>query len=233
MKLLNYLQKKYAISRRWFTQLVDGGNVFLENKKIDSYKQEVVDWQKIKVTLPNKIIEDTVHIENDESYLILFNKPKWYVASKADENNQTIYEILPKEFANLYYIWRLDKDSHWLLLLTNDTNLVNEYTHPSHEVTKEYIVHLNSPITDFVMKWAKQWIEDEWEMLKAKKIELLPWRDKTRVKIWLNEWKKRHIRRMFRALWFRVEDLQRVAEWERKLEDIALWERRKVVLSKK
>ena len=233
MKLLNYLQKKYAISRRWFTQLVDEGNVFVENKKVDSYKQEVTEGQKIKVNMPRKIIEDTIHIQNEESYLVLFNKPKWYVASKADENNQTIYEILPKEFANLYYIWRLDKDSHGLLLLTNDTNLVNEYTHPSHEVTKEYIVHLNSPITDFVIKWSKQWVEDEWEILKVKTINLVDWKDKTRVKIQLNEWKKRHIRRMFRALWLRVEDLQRVSEWERKLDNIALWKRRKVTLQKK
>ena len=35
---------------------------------------------------------------------IMLNKPKGYVASKSDPHNKTIYDILPLEFKNYYYI---------------------------------------------------------------------------------------------------------------------------------
>jgi 16S rRNA U516 pseudouridylate synthase RsuA-like enzyme len=43
--------------------------------------------------------------------MIVFNKPIGVVCSKSDKHNKTIYELLPKKFANYFYIGRLDKDS--------------------------------------------------------------------------------------------------------------------------
>jgi 23S rRNA pseudouridine2605 synthase len=70
-----------------------------------------------------------------------------YVVSKSDPHNTTIYELLPKEFQGFYYIGRLDKDSHGLLLLTNDPKLVNGFEHPKFEIEKEYIVKIDRPLT--------------------------------------------------------------------------------------
>jgi 16S rRNA U516 pseudouridylate synthase RsuA-like enzyme len=43
--------------------------------------------------------------------IIIFNKPMGFVCSKGDSHNKTIYELLPKEFHNYFYVGRLDKDS--------------------------------------------------------------------------------------------------------------------------
>lgn len=77
--------------------------------------------------------------------IVLFNKPMGYVCSKSDNHNKTIYEILPKEFANYFYIGRLDKDSRGLLILTNNSDIVNKYQHPRFEVEKEYLVQIDRP----------------------------------------------------------------------------------------
>jgi 23S rRNA pseudouridine2605 synthase len=42
----------------------------------------------------------------------------------------------------VYPVGRLDADSEGLLLLTNDGELTNRITHPSHGVEKEYLVHV-------------------------------------------------------------------------------------------
>jgi 16S rRNA U516 pseudouridylate synthase RsuA-like enzyme len=41
--------------------------------------------------------------------------------------------------------------------------------------------------------------------------------------ITLNEWKKRHIRRIFKSLGYEVTDLQRIRIWEYKLWDLKEW----------
>ncbi|OQY40184.1 MAG: hypothetical protein B6229_02325 [Spirochaetaceae bacterium 4572_7] len=80
--------------------------------------------------------------------MIVFNKPIGVVCSKSDKHNKTIYELLPKKFANYFYIGRLDKDSRGLLLMTNDSALVNNFEHPSNKVEKEYIVQIDKTFTN-------------------------------------------------------------------------------------
>lgn len=210
MRLITYIQTRHQISRRTFVSLVKQGCVSVNGKFISSYTQEVSTGDKLKVQAPNFTIDETIEETQKTSMLILLNKPVGYVASKSDPHNKTIYEILPPEFKNYYYIWRLDKDSHWLLLLTDNPSLVNEYEHPKFDIEKEYIVELDQPLPPEDLKKAIQWVHDEGEFLKALKITLF--KKPYHYSITLNEWKKRHIRRMFKAIGYRVMDLERVRE---------------------
>ncbi|MBR7036325.1 hypothetical protein IKI14_00200 [bacterium] len=56
-----------------------------------------------------------------------------------------MYEILPEEFKNRYYIGRLDKDSRGLVLLTDAPALVHQFEHPKFQIEKEYLIKLTSP----------------------------------------------------------------------------------------
>jgi pseudouridine synthase len=67
------------------------------------------------------------------------------VVSKSDPHNVTIYELLPEEFKNRYYIGRLDKDSRGLVLLTDTPSLVHQFEHPKFQIEKEYLIQLSSP----------------------------------------------------------------------------------------
>jgi len=210
MRLLTYIQTRHQISRRNFVSLVSQGCVFVNDKKIDAYTQDVQDGDCIAITSPKYTIKEVMQIEQKSSKIILFNKPKGYVASKSDPHNKTIYDILPPEFKNYYYIWRLDKDSHWLLLLTDDPGLVNEYEHPKHAIEKEYVVEIDRSLHHADLKKALHWVIYEDESLKALSIKVF--KKPYMYTIILNEGKKRHIRRMFQVLWYRVLDLKRVRE---------------------
>ncbi|MBU0626460.1 hypothetical protein KKG31_04020 [Patescibacteria group bacterium] len=42
----------------------------------------------------------------------------------------------------------MDKESHGLLLLTDDPKLVHEWEHPKFEIEKEYIVELDKSLEE-------------------------------------------------------------------------------------
>ncbi|EKD24765.1 MAG: pseudouridylate synthase [uncultured bacterium (gcode 4)] len=152
----------------------------------------------------------------------MLNKPLGYVASKADLHNKTIYEILPPEYINYYYIWRLDKNSHGLLLLTDDPALVNEFEHPKFAIEKEYIVELDQELDVKDIQRALSGVKDEDEILRA--IKITKDKKKYHYAVILNEWKKRHLRRMFKAIGYRVMDLERVREGKYTLGDLKIGE---------
>jgi len=215
MLLRDYLQTNHWISRRKIVDLIKQWNVFLNEKKIESYKQEINENDSLKISLLK--IDEIVNLEQKEHIpeLLAFNKPKWYTCSKSDPHNKTFYEILPSEFKNkYYYIWRLDKDSHWLMLLTSNPKLVHEFEHPSKEILKTYIIVLNKPFNRDLKEKILKGIYEGWELLRTKEIKK---QGNWKIEITLNEGKKRHIRRIFKSLQYEVIDLQRISIWKYKL----------------
>jgi len=93
---------------------------------------------------------------NNNFDVIIFNKPVGFVCSKKDKHNKTIYEILPREFNNYFYVGRLDKDSRGLLILTNNSLLVDKLQHPSNNVEKEYVVQIDRNFSSYDYKEIKK-----------------------------------------------------------------------------
>jgi 23S rRNA pseudouridine2605 synthase len=175
--------------------------------------------------------------------IVSFNKPKWFVVSKEDKHNKTIFELLPSSWKkDFYYIGRLDKDSHWLLLLTNSPELVNYFENPKSRIIKIYEVKINKLLKDRHISIMKKWIpvNEEWESIKdvaenknsKSKIELLKFYDVTKtrtrknweiLRILLKEWKKRHIRRLLNAFDYKVLDLKRIKVWKYEIGNIKIW----------
>ena len=188
MRLITYIQTRHQVSRRSFVALVNKECVFINGKKITSYTQEVVTGDKLSIKAPNFKIDEVIEEKQTDSTIILLNKPVGYVASKSDPHNKTIYELLPSEYTNYYYIWRLDKNSHGLLLLTDDPALVNEYEHPKFDIEKEYIVELDQELDAKDIQRALSGVKDEDEMLRA--IKITKNKKHYHYNIILNEWKK-------------------------------------------
>lgn len=216
-KLLKYCQTKLEISRREFTKLIDSWNILLNWNIVEAYSQTIKNKDVIIINQKEHIVK----LEKISKKIILFNKPEGVTVSKKDKHNKTIYEILPKEFENFYYVGRLDKNSCGLLLLTNSPELVNQLSHPSKEIEKEYLVKLDSSLTMEDFQDIDEWIRDEDDFLETKKIQKLGW---NQYQIILTQWKKRHIRRIFKRLKRKVLLLKRVREWKYKLWNIKEWE---------
>src|SRR4029077_13891275 len=72
----------------------------------------------------------------------LLNKPAGYVTTPSDpQGRATVLDLVPGE-PRVFPVGRLDRDTEGLLVLTNDGELAQLLTHPSHGVEKEYFVEV-------------------------------------------------------------------------------------------
>lgn len=177
---------------------------------VSDFSLQVVDGDNIVVSGP---ITRTyiVKLSHESKSLVAFHKPVGYVVSVSDPHNQTIYQLLPKELSHYRYIWRLDKDSRGLLLLSDDLDLVHTLSHPSHASQKVYMVILDAPLSPRDKAKCLSGVEDEGDMLRATAVDIL---SGNAARIVLQEGKNRHIRRMMSVLWYDVLDLCRTSQGE-------------------
>ncbi len=249
MEILSYIQQISWFARRKIIIFLQKEFIKLNDKIIKDRKQNLNFGDKITISLPwYKAQTFIVKEQKKRSEMIILNKPKWFVVSKDDPHNKTIFEMLPSGFKeNRYYIGRLDKNSHWLVLLTNKTEVVNAFEHPIHGIEKEYLVTIDRPFGNNDMKLSKKWVlvDNEWrkfnwlspkqksyveqkDVLSFKKVSYFQKKWKHCLNIILTEWKKRHIRRLLKALWYKTIDLKRERMSNYTLWNIKPWKRKKV-----
>ena len=95
----------------------------------------------------DQITVDGQPVRPKRKIYVALNKPKGLVCSRKDElDRPTIYDLLPKEWAHLHSIGRLDYNSEGLLFLTNDGDLSLKLTHPRYGVHKIYVVGVEGRI---------------------------------------------------------------------------------------
>ncbi len=189
------------------------------------------------------VFKSTPNTKMFKPVIVAFNKPIWYVVSKSDKHNKTIFSILPKSWLkDFYYIWRLDKNSDGLLLLTNVPEIVNEIEHPSKKNLKIYEVEIDKPFKSRLKEKFKKWIRvtEDWKLIEEKNLSKFEWINKdflkvfdinySKNKIWkhmlrivLEYGKKRHIRRMLKSFWYKVIRLTRIKYWKYELWNIKPW----------
>ena len=89
-------------------------------------------------------------IENGAQHrtYIMLNKPMGYVTTMSDEKDRKIAaDLLDGVGTRVYPIGRLDMYSEGLLLFTDDGELTNKLSHPSHSIAKTYMVKVKGDIT--------------------------------------------------------------------------------------
>lgn len=214
MDILTFLQSK-GISRRAILTLL-GAELIQKNNKTTTYRKEPLKEGDIVSIIGKQTFRVDTIIENP-SEIVLFNKPLWCVVSKSDPHNQTIYHFLPDWRKETYSpIGRLDKDSHGLLILTNDTKLISLYAHPRYNHIKTYIIKTKKEIKESEIKKLLTWVM--YYDADIKKHEKLQFDGCDQLgpktyKILLHWWKKRHIRRAIETIDNTVLDLERIWFW--------------------
>lgn len=152
---------------------------------------------------------------------IRLHKPVGYVCSRNGQGSETIYDLLPTEYHQLKPVGRLDKDSSGLLLLTNDGQLAQQLTHPSHHKTKVYEVTLDQPLQPL----HRQMISDHGVLLDdgASKLALARQHDNDEASwiVTMHEGRNRQIRRTFASLGYTVTRLHRTNFGSYSLGDLA------------
>jgi 23S rRNA pseudouridine2605 synthase len=128
-----------------------------------------------------------------------------------DRGRQTVLDLVDVP-ERVYPVGRLDLQSEGLVLLTNDGDLTQKLTHPSHQVEKEYhVLVTGKPATPTLFRWRQGGIEIEGQPVgQAVVNKLNDEGENTWLRIILTEGRKREIREVAKALGHPVKILTRV-----------------------
>jgi len=166
---------------------------------------------------------DGVRIQVDTSmvYLVL-NKPPGVVSTMDDpEGRPCIGDLLIGREERLFHVGRLDAATEGLLLLTNDGDLANRLSHPSHEVPKTYLAEVAGPVRKDVGKLLRAGVELEDGPAKVDSFKVIDARPgKALVEIVLHEGRNHIVRRLLAAVGHPVEQLVRIQVGPIKLGDL-------------
>jgi 23S rRNA pseudouridine2605 synthase len=153
-----------------------------------------------------------VQIQERQVYVLL-NKPKNVITSTDDDRGRTtVLDIVDSSFPErLFPVGRLDRDTTGLILITNDGDLAQKLSHPSHNIQKHYRVGLDRPFSmDDEKRIEQDGVELEDGLMKVNWIRFSedhPDRDVVEVEI--SSGRNRIIRRLFEALGYDVRKLDR------------------------
>lgn len=201
MRINKYVALASGLSRRKADEAIAAGQVSV-NDTAPVAGQDI--GQTDVVRLQGRILSVPVSLTT-----LMLNKPAGFVVSRDGQGSRTIYDLLPAGYHNLKPVGRLDKYSSGLLLLTNDGNLANELTHPSHQKTKLYEVSLDKPLQPL----HRQMISDFGVALEDGPSKLqLERQTEGNDHNWLiamHEGRNRQIRRTFSSLGYEVRRLHR------------------------
>jgi 23S rRNA pseudouridine2604 synthase len=200
MRINKYLAQKNHGTRRECDTLIERGKVFINGRL---------------AVLGDKVNEnDEVAIRNisgtKKSYrYFAYNKPKGVITHSPQMGEPDIKEETAKfaELAGTFPIGRLDKDSHGLIILTDDGRVTDRLLNPEYDHEKEYIVHTKENVNESFAKRMASGVDIEGYRTKLCKVKIL---DDRTFSIALTEGKKHQIRRMVVALGNEVTDLERV-----------------------
>ncbi|MFA6474852.1 MAG: pseudouridine synthase [Patescibacteria group bacterium] len=161
-------------------------------------------------------------IEHDQTMTyVLLNKPKGCVVTRAHFlTERSVMTLLPSSLQHLRPVGRLDKHSTGLLLLTNDGEIINQFTHPRYEHDKEYIVTVKYPLKpDDITAWRRGVHLEEGFTGPNASVEQL---DDNRFRIVLRQGWNRQIRRMVELRQNRVLELERIRLGQMVLDNLPL-----------
>ena len=221
--LQKYIAEAGLCSRRQAEELIRTGKV-LVNGELAELGMRADEEDEV-------MIYDELLQSKSEKIYIALNKPIGYTCTNREfKNEKNIFELINIE-EKLFAVGRLDKNSHGLILITNDGDWAQKLSHPRYEHEKKYVVRVQkqkSKVENIeILKRFLKGIDigDGDGVVKAKEIKAL---SDSEFEIILTQGKKRQIRRMFGTLDCHVEDLKRIEFAEFKLEDLKTGEWKKI-----
>lgn len=207
-RINRYLAFKGLSTRRGADELIAKGLVTI-NGKVAKLGDKVVDTDTVVVS--QKVLEKTALGRR----YIAYHKPRG-VSTDPQGDSRSIRSELPA-LRGLFPLGRLDKDSHGLIILTNDGRLTERLLAPSRAHEKEYHVRIDKPVTDTFIRHLERGVMIEGYKTKPAKARRA---GETIFNITLTEGKKHQIRRMCAAEGRKVLDLERIRIMNIKLGDL-------------
>lgn len=205
MRINKYIARCGEASRRAADELIQKGKVSVNGKVLKEPGYDVQEGDEVR--LFGRVITP----ETKNVYYLL-NKPIGYVTTTMDkEGRPTVLDLVQAEGIRLFPVGRLDYNTSGLLILTNDGDLSNRLMHPSKEFPKTYRVRAAGTVTLNDIRKLENGV-DIGSFITSKAEARLVRHDKnsTIVDLTIHEGKNRQVRRMFDALGYPVQELERI-----------------------
>ena len=206
-RLQKIISASGLLSRRKADLLIKQGRVTLNGRqafigeKADQYSDDIlVDGKKLPKKLNHKVF--------------LLNKPVGVISScKDNHGRKTILSLIPSDLRRgIYPVGRLDSDSRGAILLTNNGDLTLRLTHPKYSHTKTYLVWVSGKPNQSILNTWRNGIVLDGKITMPANIEVMKIvNQKTLLKVILKEGRNRQIRRIATFIGHPVQDLQRIA----------------------
>jgi 16S rRNA pseudouridine516 synthase len=173
---------------------------------------------------PASVTVDDKPLEHPGDILIMLNKPLGYVCSHDSNEGQRIYDLLPEIWLGrspqVVSVGRLDKDTTGLILITDQSVLVQQLTSPKQHVNKVYRVTVEQPLQPDIIEQFAQGVQLSSEPQPCLPATLEIVAERTAL-VTLNEGKYHQVRRMFAACGNHVVNLHREQFGQYQLGDLA------------
>lgn len=207
LRLQKYLSQAWICSRRKAEEYISAW--LIKVNWVTATIGMSIDPTIDKVELQDKAVKE----QNNLVYYKL-NKPRWIVTTCAQNWEVNIVDIMDVK-ERVFPIWRLDKETTGLIIMTNDGRLANYLMHPRYNHEKEYVVETFWSIDDKALDDMRNGLFILWSYTKKATINRI---SSGKFSIVITEWRNRQIRRMVEKVWSRVKKLKRI-----RIENIELW----------
>lgn len=199
MRINKYIAQAGYASRRKADDLIKSGKVKVNGKVLDQIGYDVSEDDIVSIGSEILKLEEYIYYK--------LNKPVGYITSNFDPHNNKDLNDLIEIDERFFAAGRLDKDSHGLLIITNDGDFTNSLVHPSSGISKEYIVKVDRLLNDDQINSFKTGLDIGNNQITSKAIIRFLGENTYRVAI--RQGYNRQIRRMFDVLGSNVLDLKR------------------------
>ena len=216
IRLQKFLADAGLMSRRTAEEEIKRGNVSV-NGHLANIGQKI-DPKADLVTYKGKKIK----YEKREYTYIMMNKPRGYLSSTSDDRGRKcVTDLLDGVESRVYPVGRLDLISEGMLLLTDDGELKNRLTHPSHSLPKVYRVKVAESVSEEQLKILTSPLEIDGYTIKPVSVTIGECDESgTVLKMTLVEGRNRQIRKMCEQAELTVKRLSRISIGNLKLNNL-------------
>lgn len=208
VRLQKYLSQAGICSRRKAEEYIEKWQVYVNG-------QVAHIGQSINPSIDSVTLWNQAQLTQQEYVYYIYNKARGIETTCAQRWGKSIIDIvdIPER---VFPVWRLDKDSTGLILLTNDGRMTNYLTHPRYGHEKEYVVETFWPISESQLQQMSQWVEVLGKLTLPCPVSRIA---AGKFSITLTEWRNRQIRRMVESVGGKVKKLKRI-----RIQNIVLWD---------
>lgn len=216
VRLQKFIADAGLLSRRKAEEAIVAGRVTVNGHPAELGQK--IDPARDIVTYQNR----RVLFEKREHTYIMLNKPRGYLSSTSDDRGRKcVTELLDGVKARVYPVGRLDMISEGMLLLTDDGELKNRLTHPSHTVGKVYRVKVAGEVSEEQYMILTSPLEIDGYKIRPVDVMIGESDESgTVLKMTLFEGRNRQIRKMCEQAGLTVKRLSRVSIGDLKLDGL-------------